>query len=189
MVALGAGGFAFASLPGASSVIHACKGSHGSLRIASACKSGETAVSWNKQGPGGPQGPQGAKGDAGPQGPKGDAGPQGLQGPQGSKGDTGPAGPQGPQGPAGAQGPKGDPGSVSNAWSLTGNSGTKPATNTKAFGSEKVVRATVHVVLIRENESSGIERSRKRAGKPALTPSLSKKTQRQSRVTRSPADW
>src|SRR5947209_7340811 len=50
-VALGAGGFAFASLPGASSVIHACKGSHGSLRIASACKSGETAVSWNKQGP------------------------------------------------------------------------------------------------------------------------------------------
>src|SRR5207247_1563203 len=38
-------------------------------------------------------------------------------------------------------------------------------------------------------ESSGIERSRKSAGKAALRPSLSKKIQRQSKVTRSNTDW
>ena len=31
--------------------------------------------------------------------------------------------------------------------------GTKPTTNAKTFGAEKVVRATVHVVLISEIES------------------------------------
>ncbi|MEO3854981.1 hypothetical protein [Acrocarpospora sp. B8E8] len=47
----------------------------------------ETAVSWNKIGPAGPQGIQG------PAGPQGDPGAQGPIGPPGAKGEQGPAGP------------------------------------------------------------------------------------------------
>jgi hypothetical protein len=43
-VALGIGSMAFASLPHASGVVHACKGKNGALRIAKTCGSGETAV-------------------------------------------------------------------------------------------------------------------------------------------------
>jgi hypothetical protein len=50
---------------------------------------------------------------------QGASGSQGPAGPQGPIGLTGPQGPVGPQGPSGSQ----------NAWSLTGNSGTNPATN------------------------------------------------------------
>ncbi len=79
----------------------------GLLRIVqseSECRTGESAISWNKQGPQGPQGPQG---EAGPQGPQGVQGEMGPQGPQGSAGPQGAAGPQGPQGAAGLQGPQG----------------------------------------------------------------------------------
>ena len=49
----------------------------------------------------------------------GPQGPIGLPGIQGPAGVAGPTGPQGPAGPSGAL----------NAWSLTGNAGTNPATN------------------------------------------------------------
>ncbi|MGZ4279260.1 MAG: type VI secretion system tube protein Hcp [Solirubrobacteraceae bacterium] len=134
IAALGAGGaIAVAAGTDSGGEIHACyttKGKNkGYVRIASSCRKGEKAISWNKvgpigpvgpmgpagpagadgrngadgaQGPKGEAGPQGPQGDTGPQGPKGDTGDQGSQGPKGDKGDTGPQGPQGPQGPAGA---------------------------------------------------------------------------------------
>jgi hypothetical protein len=52
----------------------------------------------------------------------------GAVGPQGPIGLTGATGPQGPAGVAGPQGPAGPSGAL-NAWSLTGNAGTNPATN------------------------------------------------------------
>jgi hypothetical protein len=125
-------GVADASIPQAAGQVHGCKGKNGAVRIAKTCKSGESAVTWSKQGPAGPQGPQGSQG---PQGAKGDTGPTGAagaQGPAGPAGAAGPAGPTeatGPQGPAGPQGPKGDPGSGTNSWSLTGNAGTTAGTN------------------------------------------------------------
>jgi hypothetical protein len=67
-------------------------------------------------------GPQGPIGLPGIQGLAGVAGPVGLTGPAGVAGPTGPAGVAGPQGPAGPSG-------ALNAWSLTGNTGTNPATN------------------------------------------------------------
>src|ERR1035437_6975408 len=70
------------------------------------CKKFETLLTWNAQGPTGPQGPAGAPGATGPTGAQGPAGPQGVQG---------------PAGPAGAQGPAGSPGT--NAVPLTGSSG------------------------------------------------------------------
>jgi hypothetical protein len=59
------------------------------------CKSSETSVTWNIQGPAGPQGLTGAQGPQGVQGPIGAQGPQGVQGI---------AGPQGIQGEPGAPG-------------------------------------------------------------------------------------
>jgi hypothetical protein len=97
---------AYASTNG---IIHACV-KDGNLRILSAnqtCKSKETALDWNIQGP---QGPKGDKGNPGPQGlkgDKGDTGPQGTPGAPGAKGDTGP---QGLQGDKGDTGPQGQPG-------------------------------------------------------------------------------
>ena len=61
-------------------------------------------------------GPQGIAGIAGSAGANGATGPTGLTGAAGANGATGP---QGPAGPSGAL----------NAWSLTGNAGTNPATN------------------------------------------------------------
>jgi hypothetical protein len=46
-----------------------------------ACKKGETALSWNTVGPTGPTGPQGPVGPAGPTGATGPAGPQGQAAP------------------------------------------------------------------------------------------------------------
>lgn len=87
---------------------------HGSI-----CARGETAVSWNAQGPTGPRGPRGEPGAQGSAGTRGDAGapgavgPQGASGPagaQGLKGDKGAAGPAGAQGVSGATGAPGLPG-------------------------------------------------------------------------------
>src|SRR5262245_20508690 len=66
-----------------------------------ACKSSETQLIWNIQGPKGdtgPQGPQGVQGVPGAQGPQGNPGPQGPQGNPGAQGPQGNPGPQGPQG-------------------------------------------------------------------------------------------
>lgn len=62
------------------------------------CAKKDEEMSWNEQGPPGPQGDPGPPGPTGPQGPQGDPGPVGPEGPQG---DPGPVGPEGPQGPPG----------------------------------------------------------------------------------------
>ncbi len=87
--------------------IHACVSSNsGALRVVGAadtCRTGETKLTWNTQGPQGLQGPQGIPGPVGPQGPQGQTGATGPEGPQGATGETGA---QGPQGPAGASAPR-----------------------------------------------------------------------------------
>ncbi|MDX1745721.1 MAG: hypothetical protein R3324_07275, partial [Halobacteriales archaeon] len=52
----------------------------------SACKKNEVQVSWNREGPQGPQGPRGPEGPVGPKGEPGPEGPQGEPGPQGEQG-------------------------------------------------------------------------------------------------------
>ena len=68
-------------------VIHACrKVDGGALRVvarASACRSGERSLAWNRRGAVGPTGPVGAAGAQGPAGPKGATGAQGPPGPAG----------------------------------------------------------------------------------------------------------
>lgn len=73
-------GVAFATIPDAGGAIHGCYArSGGTLRVIDTtiggCKSSETSLSWNVQGPAGPAGPQGP---AGAQGPSGPAGPEGT---------------------------------------------------------------------------------------------------------------
>jgi hypothetical protein len=76
-VVAGATGVAYATgaVTSATTTIQACKNNvNGLLRVvsdASACRTDETAISWNVQGPQGPPGPQG---EPGPQGPAGAAG-------------------------------------------------------------------------------------------------------------------
>jgi hypothetical protein len=102
---LGAGGVALATIPGGDGVIHSCYSNTGGLRVidaaAGGCRSNETALSWNQQGPAGAPGPAGP---SGPAGPKGDTGPAGPAGPKGDAGPIGPAGPKGDTGPAGPAG-------------------------------------------------------------------------------------
>jgi hypothetical protein len=72
--------------------ITACVAKDGSLSVSSIgneCKKGQTALSWNIQGPKGDKGDKGDAGPVGPQGEKGDVGPVGLQGEKGEKGDAG----------------------------------------------------------------------------------------------------
>jgi hypothetical protein len=114
-----------------STVIIACYNKEtGRARIvnsAAECRRDENAISWNIEGPAGPQGlqgpagppgPIGLQGPAGPAGAKGatgapgPAGPQGLQGPAGAAGATGPIGPAGPAGATGLQGPAGPAGAI-----------------------------------------------------------------------------
>src|SRR5438132_7480046 len=79
---LAVGGVAWAA--GSGATIHACyKKRGGALRIASRCKRGEKALSWNQIGP------LGAKGTAGKAGARGATG---LQGPSGKEGPRGAAG-------------------------------------------------------------------------------------------------
>lgn len=103
-----AGGMVAASIPAADGTITGCyQKNNGQLRVvesAGQCHPSEQAITWQQEGPQGPQGPIGPQGPAGPQGA---TGPQGLTGPEGPEGPAGPAGPEGPQGPAGesASGP------------------------------------------------------------------------------------
>jgi hypothetical protein len=94
------GGIAYAAIPDSGGVIHGCYGtSNGQLRViddrAQTCKNGETALSWNQQGP---------NGDKGDQGVQGIQGIQGVQGTPGSKGDKGDQGIPGVEGPPGISG-------------------------------------------------------------------------------------
>ena len=90
----------------ATAAIRACRNkSSGLLRVVNAganCRTGETLLTWNVEGPAGPSGIAGPKGDSGV------AGAPGGTGPQGGTGRTGPAG---PQGAAGLIGPPGLDGS------------------------------------------------------------------------------
>ena len=104
-------GIAYAAIPNSGTgVINGCYGKQtGILRVIDAqagktCLSIETPISWNQQGPTGPQGLKGDKGD------QGERGPIGLTGPKGEKGDPGPPGPQGLPGAKGDQGPPGEQG-------------------------------------------------------------------------------
>src|SRR2546422_920795 len=60
------GGAAFAAIPDSSGVIHGCYERRGNLRVIDTeatppqgCRSRETVLSWNQQGPQGPPGPPG----------------------------------------------------------------------------------------------------------------------------------
>lgn len=87
-------------IPDANGVIHACYSqATGTFRPIDTganppqrCKSSETEITWNQQGPQGPVGPQGAVGPAGPTGATGATGAPGATGATGAAGATGPAG-------------------------------------------------------------------------------------------------
>ncbi|MFI6814606.1 hypothetical protein ACIBG7_19495 [Nonomuraea sp. NPDC050328] len=101
-----AGGAAVAA-SGPGDTIYGCVGKSGAVRIVAAktkCPTGQTKVSWNRQGLQGMEGPPGAPGA---QGAKGDALRAGATGAQGPKGDTGPKGDKGDKGETGARGPQG----------------------------------------------------------------------------------
>ncbi|MFD4191946.1 hypothetical protein [Amycolatopsis thermoflava] len=157
VLALTAGGVAWASVPGDDGVIHACYAKNGgALRVSDtgSCKAGEVALSWNNVGPAGLT----WKGEWAPgaayqprdavlyQGSSyiaifpstGSAPPnsnwmllaaKGDKGDRGEAGAVGAAGPAGPAGPVGPQGEKGDPGTpgVSDAYQA-GQSGTMNVT-------------------------------------------------------------
>ncbi len=82
ILALAAGVTAAARATGDATVISACRATTGTLRVPAdgACKSSETPLQWNVQGPAGATGPQGGIGPVGPQGVAGPAGPAGPQG-------------------------------------------------------------------------------------------------------------
>jgi hypothetical protein len=68
-----AGGIAYATIPDASGVIHACynKAGQGTLRVidtekSQTCANSEAPLSWSQTGPQGQQGPQGLTGPTGP---------------------------------------------------------------------------------------------------------------------------
>ena len=117
-LAVVAAGLAFATIPDASGVIHACyRPSHGPLRVVGypteRCGNSDHLLSWNRVGPRGLVGPQGDTGPQGPVGPQGETGRQGETGPQGEpgpRGETGAEGPRGPQGEAGVPGERGPQG-------------------------------------------------------------------------------
>jgi hypothetical protein len=110
--ALALSGSAYASIPDAGGVIHACYTTVGNEHVlflidtaqTGVCPIGQSSISWNAHGPTGPQGAQGPTGPTGAQGVLGPTGPTGAQGVQGPTGATGAQGVQGPTGPTGAQG-------------------------------------------------------------------------------------
>jgi hypothetical protein len=76
-------------------VIKACANKKtGAMRFLArgSCKSSETSLSWNQQGPTGPIGATGAPGPAGPAGARGATGATGPSGATGATGATGPSG-------------------------------------------------------------------------------------------------
>src|SRR5206468_3678382 len=90
----------------------ACVNPAGEVRILRGddhCRSSETTLDWNIEGPAGPAGAAGL-GFSGPQGATGPQGEAGPSGPAGAPGETGDPGEIGPAGPTGDPGPKGDSG-------------------------------------------------------------------------------
>jgi hypothetical protein len=139
-VALTAGlttaGMALAS--GSGAVIHGCVNNKTHvLRIANTCGKGETAISWNQQGPAGARGPQGLPGYDGRRGPAGPSGPagSGAPGPAGSAGPSGPPGPAGASGAAGLNGSAGPSGPAGPSGSAGLNGSAGPSGPAGADGS------------------------------------------------------
>ncbi|HEX7317918.1 MAG TPA: hypothetical protein VF297_28700 [Pyrinomonadaceae bacterium] len=87
-----AGGMVVASIPAPDGTITGCyQKNNGHLRVvesAGQCNPSEQVLTWNQEGPVGPQGPAGPQGATGPQGLTGPAGPEGPVGPQGPAGDS-----------------------------------------------------------------------------------------------------
>ena len=111
------GGIAQAAIPDSQGQVHLCVKTGDTKKEGGAnvhvidpdggrCKSDQTRLAINQQGPAGPIGPQGA---------------QGAQGPRGLQGLPGPQGPAGPEGPEGPQGPPGQSGSVVGNFATDGN--------------------------------------------------------------------
>jgi hypothetical protein len=101
-----AAGIAYAAIPDASGVVHACYAKSGQLFVidsAATCGRDRTALMWNQTGPAGARGPAGPAGAAGAAGPAGPAGPGGPSGEPGAKGDQGEQGPAGKSGVSGYQ--------------------------------------------------------------------------------------
>jgi hypothetical protein len=73
LAAVAAAGVAYAAIPSSGGVVTACYAKAGDLRVIDAeagaqCKSGETPLSWDQQGPAGPVGPAGPPGTPGASG-------------------------------------------------------------------------------------------------------------------------
>src|SRR5271169_4970309 len=77
-VLLGGGGYAIVS--SGAPTIHGCVTKTHQLLVEKRCARGQTALTWNKQGPTGAKGTTGPPGATGPQGTIGATGPQGPQG-------------------------------------------------------------------------------------------------------------
>lgn len=90
-VILGGTSVGIAAIPDSGSgTISACMSRAGSLRVidyqsGKRCRTNETLLTWNQQGP---RGPAGTTGPQGPAGPKGDTGATGATGPEGSPGNA-----------------------------------------------------------------------------------------------------
>jgi hypothetical protein len=103
--AFSVGAIAVAQSSGSSTdVVNGCVAKQtGALRVLAkgktTCKKGESALSWNKQGPAGAPGAGGAAGAAGAQGERGPQGERGLAGADGAQGIQGTQGIQGATGP------------------------------------------------------------------------------------------
>ncbi|MEA2445324.1 MAG: hypothetical protein QOJ12_2616 [Thermoleophilales bacterium] len=103
--AFSAGAIAVAQSGGSpTDVVNGCVAKQtGALRVLAKgktkCKRGESALSWNKQGPAGAPGAGGAAGAAGAQGERGPQGERGLAGADGAQGIQGTQGIQGATGP------------------------------------------------------------------------------------------
>jgi hypothetical protein len=170
-VGVAVAGIAYASIPDANGVIHACYNADtGALRVFGKskdfqqCNANEKALDWSQTGPTGltgPTGPTGATGltgDTGPTGPTGaigETGPTGATGPTGDTGATGPTGPTGATGNTGPMGPTGATGPMGPTGALIGSTQTargQTAVVVSGNGVEVVNDCTVTFakVLIRE---------------------------------------
>jgi hypothetical protein len=103
------------------------------------CKTKDTAISWNQDGPQGLQGPAGPQGEQGIPGENGGTGATGATGPQGPQGEPGPMGPAGPQGMQGIPGPHGMPGQTGPVGATgpqgpSGMAGLEWVTVTRSYG-------------------------------------------------------
>jgi hypothetical protein len=129
------GGAAWATIPDATGVINACyrtslDDQKGQVRIVddpASCRSNETPINWNREGPQGTQGIQGPKGDKGDTGAAGADGTDGVDGQPGTNGTDGAPGEPGapclPTNPA-CVGPKGDKGDTGDRGAPGANGAT-----------------------------------------------------------------